>query len=424
MALKDFLPQMYRCSSCANCKFIPFDKVQSARFSENCPSICYFSFHSYAARGRYQLAKALVEERLEFTDNIVDVIHNCTSCGACDVACKVCRYNLDVLDHNLELKAYAVEKGHAYPRQKEMIGSLKSEQTMIPGMKKKDRAGWADGLKAKDLSKEKAEVAFFAGCKYSYDPELQKIARADLELLLKCGVDAGLLGAADNCCAGRAYQMGFFDDFRDRAEKNIRAFEAAGVKTIVTPCSDCYHAFKRLYAKLGMDIKVMHFVEYLESLINDGRIKFTKQLPMTVTYHDPCHLGRLGEPYIPWEGKDKKILNQVLVYEPRKPRYNGAYGIYDAPRNILRSIPGLRLAEMERIREYSWCCGAGGGISETNPDFSSWTAGERITEALSTGAEAIVTACPWCESNLRSSQAEDGRKLPVFDIAELVLKAL
>jgi Fe-S oxidoreductase len=424
MALKDFLPQQYRCSSCANCRFIPFDKVQSSRFSENCPSICYHNFATYAARGRYQIAKAIVEERQTYTDAIVDVVHTCTACGACDVACKVCRYNLDVLDHNLELKADAVEKGHILPRQKVIMDSLKNEQTMMPGMKKANRADWAKGIKVKDLSKEKGEVAFFAGCKYSYEPELQKIARADLELLLKCGVDVGLLGALDNCCAGRAHQMGFFADFKDRAEKNIKAFETAGVKTIVTPCSDCYHSFKRLYAELGMNIEVLHVVEYLDKLIKDGTIKFTKTVPMTVTYHDPCHLGRLGEPYIPWNGTDKKILGQVHVYEPKKPRYSGAYGIYDAPRDVLKSIPGIKLVEMERIREYSWCCGAGGGVSETKPEYSEWTASERVTEANATGADALVTACPWCEANFSGVAGEDGKKIKVYDIAELVLQAL
>lgn len=424
MALKDFLPQQYRCSSCANCRFIPFDKVQSSRFSENCPSICYHNFATYAARGRYQIAKAIVEERQEYTPAIVDVVHTCTACGACDVACKVCRYNLDVLDHNLELKADAVEKGHIIPRQKEIMDSLKKEQTMLTGKKKENRLDWAKGIKVKDLSKEKGEVAFFPGCKYSYEPELQKIARANLELLLKCGVDIGILGAMDMCCAGRAHQMGFFADFNNRAESNIKAFKAAGIKTIVTPCSDCYHSFKRLYAALGMDIEVLHVVEYLEKLINEGKIKFTKTVPMTVTYHDPCHLGRLGEPYIPWNGKEGKILNQVHVYEPPKPRYTGAYGIYDAPRNVIKSIPGVKLVEMERIREYSWCCGAGGGVSETKPEFSKWTASERITEANCTGAEALVTACPWCEANFSGIAGEDGKTIKVFDIIELVEAAL
>jgi Fe-S oxidoreductase len=104
---------------------------------------------------------------------------------------------------------------------------------------------------------------------------------------------------------------------------------------IVTPSSDCYHAFKRQYARLGVKIKVLHIVEYVDQLIQEGKIKFTKSIPTNVTRHDPCHLGRLGEPYIPWEGVEKKIYNQIHTWSPKRPRYNGIYGIYDAPRNIL-----------------------------------------------------------------------------------------
>ena len=145
---------------------------------------------------------------------------------------------------------------------------------------------------------------------------------------------------------------------------------------------------------------------------------------MKVTYHDPCHLGRLGEPYIPWKGREKKIFGQMVVHEPKKPRYNGAWGIYDPPRDILKSIPGLELVEMERIREYAWCCGAGGGVLEGYPDFSSWTAFERIDEAKATGAEAIVSACGWCERNFVDAINGNGQEMQVYDIAELVQQAI
>ena len=145
---------------------------------------------------------------------------------------------------------------------------------------------------------------------------------------------------------------------------------------------------------------------------------------MTVTYHDPCDLGRQGEPYIPWQGKEKKIKSQIIVYEPRRPRYNGAWGVYDPPRRILKSIPGVQLVEMERIREYSWCCGAGGGVREAYPEFSLWTAEERIAEACATGAEAIVSACPWCERNFMDAVSAGEETMKVYDIVELVNKAI
>lgn len=424
MALTDYRPMMERCSNCLGCKWVPFDKVQSLRFGQNCPSISYYNFNTYAARGRFQLAQNMLDELAPWSDTVTEVVHTCTACGACDVSCKICRYNLEPLDHNLALKAYAVEAGHTLPAAAKVMASLKSEKTMVPGAKKAKRMDWAKGLKLKDLTKEKAEVAFFAGCKFSYTPELQPAARKAAEVLLKAGVDMGTFDDADMCCAGRAQQMGYFADFEKQAEANLKLFKKAGIKTIVTPCSDCYHTFKRLYAKMGLEIQVFHVAECLDDLLQKGKLKLKKTVPLTVTYHDPCHLGRQGEPYEPWEGKEVKILNQVHTWEPRRPRYIGNEGVYDAPRRVLEAIPGVRLIEMERIREYAWCCGAGGGCNETYPEFSSWTASERITEANATGAEALVTACPWCEANFAGATDENGNAIPVLDIIELVAGAL
>ena len=424
MTLQEFRPMQERCSNCLNCRWIPFDKVKSQRFGENCPSIVHHNFMTYSARGRFQLGQTLLDGAADYTDEVAEVIHTCTACGSCDVTCKICRYNLEPLEHNLELKASAVEKGRTVGCQEEIIDTLATEMTMLRGRSKRHRLDWAEGIQVKDLGREKAEVAFFPGCKYSYEPELQLVARTALELLLQVGVDVGILGKGDNCCAGRALQIGFKEAFTDRALSNIAEFRMAGVKTIVTPCSDCYHALKRQYARLGMEIEVLHTVEFIDQLIAAGRIKFTRTVAKTVTYHDPCHLGRLGEPYVPWEGTEKKILNQVHTWAPKRPRNNGIYGIYDAPRRVLASIPGVELVEMERIREYAWCCGAGGGCSETYPEYAAATAGERITEANSTGAEALVTACPWCESSFAKAIDENGQGIQVLDIIELVRQAL
>jgi Fe-S oxidoreductase len=424
MALEDFKPMMERCSNCSACKWIPFDKMKSLRFAENCPSVSFSNFNTYSARGRFQLAMTMLEGKCDYSDSVVNVIHQCTTCGLCDVSCKVCRYNLEPLDHNIELKCRAVEDGKILPQQTVIMDTLKKEKTMLPGMTRAERGNWAKGLKIKDLSKVKGETLFFPGCRYSYDKDLRNTAQASLQILMQAGVDIGIMGNADMCCAGRAEEMGFRKEATQAAQNNIKAFEAAGVKTIVTPCSDCYHTFKRLYPKSGSTFEVLHVVEYLDRLIKEGKIKFTKSVPLTVTYHDPCHLGRQGEPYVAWNGQEKKIRNQIHTWEPRRPRYNGAYGIYDAPRNVLNSIPGITLVEMERIREYSWCCGAGGGCSETYPEFSAWTAGERIAEANATGAEALVTACPWCEHNFKNAVDENGKSIKVYDIIDLVQQAL
>lgn len=424
MALEDYRSDQERCSLCSYCKWIPQDKIKSWRFAKGCPSIAYSNFNAYSARGRFAVAKSILDGKAGYTDKVLDVIYKDLSCGSCDVSCKVCRYNLEPLQNILELKAKAVMEGHLLPQHIPIIDNLKKERNMMMGMVKDNRGDWAKGLDVKDLTNEKAEIAFFAGCRLSYDKELQKVARTAINLLYQAGIDIGIMGKDESCCGSRAYQMGYRKEFTKSAKDNIDAWKNAGVRTVVTSCSDGYFAFKRLYPELGSRVEVLHTVEFIDRLIKEEKLQLTKPIPMTVTYHDPCHLGRQGEPYVPWNGSEKKILNQVVIYDPPKPRYNGAWGIYDPPRDILKSIPRLQLVEMERIREYAWCCGAGGGCIDAYPEFSAWTAGERIEEATATGAEALVTACPWCERNFLDFINATGRSLKVFDIIELVQQAL
>ncbi len=423
MALEDYKVDMERCSQCSYCKWIPFDQVKSWRFAKGCPSIAYNNFLSYSARGRYAVALSLLNGQSTYTDRVVDIVYKCTTCGSCDVSDKICRYNLEPLEMIHELKFRLVEDGQLLPQLTAVIEHLGKENNMMmkPGA---GRGDWAEGLDVKRIPGESAEVLFHAGCRFSYDEELVETARTAVTLLKNAGVDIGIMGADESCCGGRAYDMGYKEEFTGLAEKTMKAWTAAGVRTVVTPCADCFHTFSRLYPPLGAKFEVLHTVQYLDRLIQEGKIKFSKTIPMRVTYHDPCHLGRRGEPYVPWEGKEKKVKNQIVVYEPRRPRYNGAWGVYDPPRDVLKSIPGLELVEMERIREYAWCCGAGGGVKEAYPDFSNWTATERIEEAKSTGAEAIVSACPWCERNFIDAINAAGDKMKVFDVTDLVKQAI
>jgi len=423
VALKDFAAEMDRCSSCSYCKWIPFDKIKSWRFAKNCPSVAYHNFNSYSARGRYLVARSLIKEQSDYSDTVSQVVNTCLTCGSCDVSCKVCRYNLEPLEMVRELKFNLVENEQYNNEHLTIIESLRNEGNTL-GAARRGRGAWADGLNVKHLPAEKARVLFHAGCRISYDRELQHSARTAVNILLDAGVDLGIFGDHEVCCGGRIYNMGYRDEFTRFAKANITNWKKAGINTIVTSCSDGYHTFKRLYPELGSDVEVLHTVEYVDRLIKEGRLKFKTEVQKSVTYHDPCHLGRQGEPYVPWDGIEKKIKGQIVVYEPNKPRYNGAWGIYDPPRDILKSIPGVQLLEMERIREYSWCCGAGGGVREAYPEFSAWTANERITEARSTGAEVLVTACPWCERNFLDAIGAQENSMKIMDIIELVQQAL
>jgi Fe-S oxidoreductase len=423
MALEDFAAEMDRCSQCSYCKWIPFDQVKSWRFAKNCPSVAYHNFNSYSARGRYAVARSLLRGESEVTAAVRRIVFTCLTCGSCDVSCKICRYNLEPLDMVRELKARLVEEGHRLEAHAAVIARLHTGPASGEGPGAR-RGDWADGLEVRRFPGDSVEVLFHAGCRYSFDREMQSTARAAVQLLREGGLEIGILGDQEGCCGGRIYSMGCREEFARLARANMAAWAAAGVRTIVTSCADGYHAFKRLYPPLGSQIEVLHTVEVLDRLVREGRLTPRSAIPMTVTYHDPCHLGRQGEPYVPWNGVEKKIKGQIVVYEPKRPRYNGAWGVYDPPRSLLRSIPGLELVEMERTREYSWCCGAGGGVQEAYPEFSRWTAAERIAEARAAGAQALVSACPWCVGNFREALAAAGESMQVLDVVDLVRQAV
>ncbi|MDT3698632.1 MAG: (Fe-S)-binding protein [Thermincola sp.] len=423
MALEEFRADMERCSQCSACKWIPFDQIKSLKYAKGCPSIAFSNFNSYSARGRLDVALALLDGRIDYSDRVQDIVFRCLTCGSCDVSHKVCRYDVEPLEVMHELRTKLVQDGQLLPEHMVYIDHLRKEDNMMLAPKS-GRGDWANGLDVKVVTEEPAEVIFHAGCRFSYDEELQKIARTAVTLMKEAGVDIGIMGKDEACCGSRAYQMGYEGEYRKFAENSIDAWKTEGVKMVVTSCADCFHAFTRLYPRLGAHFEVLHTTQYLERLINEGKIKFSKSIPMKVTFHDPCHLGRQGEPYVPWDGEEKKIKGQIITYEPPKPRYNGAWGVYDAPRNVLKSIPGIELVEMERIREYAWCCGAGGGAREGYPEFSNWTAAERIDEAKSTGAETIVTACGWCERNFIDAVETAGEKMKVLDIVQLVQQAI
>lgn len=429
MALEDYRRMLARCARCSLCKWVPMQRIQSHEFSYICPAISRYNFHVYSGGGKGNYAYSLLGGRIEhISDEMLEILYRCLCCGGCDVACK---YNMDmeVLEPIYELRIRAIEEGQLLPQLIPVIDGLRKEDNMMQRLKA-DRGKWAEGLDVKDLTKEKAEVCYYAGCRYCFDEELWPSARGAVTLLQKAGVDVGIFGKEEACCGGRAYEMGYEGELTKYAEHTAEMLETAGVKMLVTSCADCYMAFKVLYHKAGkrLNVKVLHITEYLDDLIKDGKLKLSKEVPVHVTYHDPCHLARLGEPYYepapPWKGEEVKVYQQTVVYEPVVEFRRGTFGIYEPPRDILNAIPGLKLTEMERIREYAWCCGAGGGVIDSYPDFAHWSANERVEEANSTGAEYMVTACPWCKRNFEDALKESGEKLKIIDIIDLVQQAI
>ncbi|OGP57006.1 MAG: hypothetical protein A2V67_00415 [Deltaproteobacteria bacterium RBG_13_61_14] len=406
---------MEGCSRCSHCKWVPMAQIKSWRFAKICPSVDRYNFHAYSGGGKLIASNSILEGRSEVTDPVMEIVYRCQLCGACQVSCQAYRDDIDLADVLLALRAKCVTEGYVLPEHLLMIESMKKEDNTL-GLLKADRGVWAKDLDLIDINTQKVEVLFHAGCRYSYDEDLRSSVRNWVRLFRNAGVDLGAAGPEESCCGGRAFEMGYQGEMKNFAEDMIGRIKASGAKLLVTPCSDCYYTFKYLYPKNGMDagLRVLHAVEYADLLIKQGRLKLGKCASLRVTYHDPCHLGRRGEIYkMGWNGVNK-------LHRPVRFKQMGNLGIFDPPRNVIRSIPGLDLVEMERIREYSWCCGAGGGVLEAFPDFADWTARDRIEEARAAGAEAIVTACPWCERVFKDAIAAGGDPMKVYDVIDLI----
>jgi Fe-S oxidoreductase len=391
MALDSVKEWLYGCSGCGTCKEVL--KI----FVPSCPAGERYQVESYFPSGRNSIARGVFEGVLTLGDDeIRERIYACTGCLSCEQQCGVYHHQ-HIFEIVQALRTEAVTQGFLNPAYMLMYYGLRQNDNVF-GKPKEERGDWAKGLDIKNAAQEKVEVLYHAGCMLSFDPELWSVPRSVVEIMNKAGVNAGIMGREESCCGGRSYETGYLGEFTKYAQHTIETFNSAGASTVVTSCSDGYSFFKKLYPKanIGMKFEVLHTVEYLGRLIKEGRIKPDKQVPLKITYHDPCHLGR--------------HMSEAGVYEP--------------PRNVLKSVPGLELVEMERTRENAWCCGAGAGVSQANADLALWTANERLEEAKATGATALVTACPWCERNFKDAAREYGQDIEIYDVAEIVRKAL
>ncbi|HEY98210.1 MAG TPA: (Fe-S)-binding protein [Dehalococcoidia bacterium] len=390
MSLSDLKEWLYGCTHCGTCK-----EVLNI-FAPACPSGEMYRLESYYPSGKMLIARGVTSGALTLDDEVLERIYACTGCLSCEQQCGVYHHQ-HIFEVVQALRTEAVTHGYLNPAYMIMVDSLKKDDNVF-GKPKAERGDWAKEIEIKDASQENVEIIYHAGCMLSFDPELWNIPQSAINIMKATGADVGIMGMEESCCGGRAYEIGYIGEFTKYAEHCIETFNSLGASTVLTSCSDGYSTFKKLYPNTGIEMKFepLHMVEYIDRLISDGKLKFTKKLPMKVTYHDPCHLGR----------------------------HLGDGGVYDAPRKILQSIPGIELVEMVRSRENAWCCGAGAGVSQANPELALWTANERLKEARATGASALVTACPWCVRNFRDTVKEYGEDIKIYDISEIVKKAL
>jgi heterodisulfide reductase subunit D len=409
MVFEKYADQLYRCNRCRQCRYVtgkPLALIDPATGAprENavmpsCPSGFLNKFAAYYASGKLMVAKRILEGLHQIDKKTVEIFYACSLCGACDYQC-----SLNLADSESpnklefrpseifeEIREDLVNLGfRPMPNHIKFAESIRQNHNPY-NESHKDRLVWAEGRNSKLPSN--GNVIYFVGCTTAY--RNPAIAKATVNIFERAGIEYGVLQSKgysnEWCCGSPLLRTGQRKLAEEIMRHNVKAIEESGADTLVTSCAGCYATIKRDYAKVFKDLsfEVVHSSEFIQTLIRNGKLK-PKQVDKKVTYHDPCHLGR-------------------------------HMGLYDAPREVLKAIPGIQFVEMPRTRKNAWCCGGGGGMMSGFPEMASKTADVRIQEAMDIGANAIVSTCPFCEVNLTKAAETFHRDVNIMDLAELLV---
>ncbi|HXH80011.1 heterodisulfide reductase-related iron-sulfur binding cluster [Nocardioides sp.] len=336
-----------------------------------------------------------------------DVLWNCTSCGACVQQCPV---DIEHVDHIMDMRRYQVLVESNFPA--ELNGLFKGlENKGNPwNMSSTARMDWAKGLEfdvpvvGEDLeSLESVDWLFWVGCAGAYEDRAKKTTRAVAELLNMAGVSFGVLGNGETCTGDPARRAGNEFVFQGLAAQNVETFKEFKVKKVVSTCAHCFNTLKNEYKDFGIELEVVHHTQLLNRLVREGKLTPVKEgagaAKRSITYHDPCYLGRHNDVYTP-------------------------------PRELLEILPGAEFTEMERNSEKSFCCGAGGARMWMEENIGERINLNRTKEAVGTGADQIAVGCPFCRvmlsDGLTAEQAAGNAReeVEVLDVAQMLLASV
>ncbi|MGD0883447.1 MAG: (Fe-S)-binding protein [Thermodesulfovibrionales bacterium] len=365
-----------------------------------CPSYAQRQQECITAMSKLRALSRLIQgflpeaEKEEFLQGL----YECSACGLCHVVCPV-RINTHELweQTRQSLSLAGIPQPEAQIKQMSLIKKFDNSY----GKPQQGRGLWAkmaweSGFLMKPLllhQEQPTSLLYYAGCTASFDPAMQSVAVQSARLLQEAGIEFSILGEEEPCCASKLRRMGD-NDFYGEARKRAERIKGHEIETVVASCAGCYKGLHSDYETIWPEAQeVLHLTQFIDRLIREGRLVPRYEVPMEVTYHDPCHLGRHNQ-------------------------------IYDEPRRILRAIRGLNLVEMPRHRAFSSCCGMGGGLKIAFPDTQLKMSASRIREAEETGAKAIVTPCQTCYLGLLTGVHETASSLRVYHLNELLALSL
>jgi len=366
--------------------------IQCGFCRAGCPTFAQTRLESLNARGRVTLAYNMLVDKIKPSADLAKRLYQCMLCLNCKYTCPAA-VNLSDIVHSARERL--VEAGYLPEIHRRLIESIAESGNPFNEPVAKRSDVFPKGYQ----KKAQAETLLFLGCVASYQD--LKIIPGMMAVASAVGEDFTALGEDEVCCGYLAYLVGDAKTFKASMNQVISRIKTTGAEKVVATCAGCYKTFHDLYPKYGGDwggIKVLHAIEYIDALIQEGKLKFkTDGEPVKAVYHDPCDIGR-----------------HMQMFEP--------------PRHVLKALPGLELVEFPLNRNLAKCCGGGGGVKAFDNDLSGDIAYERVLQALSLGADLIVSACPSCKNSLNQGAArarkEKKGKIKVVDLTELVASRL
>jgi heterodisulfide reductase subunit D len=384
--------QLFEMDACTNCRLC----------ADVCPAACAAKDGELSAVYRMKGLKRNLKSRAglfskllgrkppsaEELKHYADTVFRCTLCSNCQ---EVCPLGIRLKELWLSLREDLVQE-KAYPSKIDMIRANLAKSRNVFGEDNAERGEWVADMRkppADRYVRPRAEVVYITGCVSAFFPLAQKIPIALAEIMDVSGVDFTLLGEEEWCCGFPLLGAGLMEMFEDFRAQNLAAATARGASTVVFACPSCYQMWREHYRT---DLELLSAPEFLLRLLREGKIPL-QELALTVTYHDPCDLGR------------------------------GAR-VFEEPREVIRSIPSVTLVELPHSRKNCTCCGGGGNLEMVDPDLAAKIAKAKVDEVLATGAQAVVTSCQQCVRTMTSYVKRNKIQLEVLDIVQLVRRAL